>query len=330
MTRPPSQPISEGTPDDIVILIPVFNDWVSLATLLEMIDAEIGDRRARVLVVNDGSTEPPLALEDTATLHRLLGVDVLELRLNLGHQRAIAVGLSFIEKHLQCRAVVVMDGDGEDAPSDVPRLLDELDRADDAAVIFAERTKRSESWSFRLGYRAYRAIHRPLTGIPVKIGNFSVVPKQHISRLVLGSDIWNHYAAAVVRSRLPLRLVPTSRAQRIAGQSTMNVVSLVVHGLSAMAVFGDRVAVRLLAAAGAFVGLFVAVIVTLGALDIAAGWEITWGAPVFVVAVMGAFQMLALLLVFVFMVLGTRNQPGFIPLRDHEAYVGGTWELCGR
>ena len=76
-------------------------------------------------------------------------VDVLRLRRNVGHQRAIAIGLAFIHAHRPCRAVVVMDADGEDRPSDVPRLLARLDAAGDPAIVFAERTRRSSGTSSR-------------------------------------------------------------------------------------------------------------------------------------------------------------------------------------
>ena len=33
------------------------------------------------------------------------------------------MGLCYIEQRLPCDAIVVMDGDGEDLPTDVPRLL---------------------------------------------------------------------------------------------------------------------------------------------------------------------------------------------------------------
>ena len=67
----------------------------------------------------------------------------------LGHQRAIATGLCYAHDHLPAHVVVVMDGDGEDAPQDVPRLLDQVRATDGRKIVFAERTKRSESVVFR-------------------------------------------------------------------------------------------------------------------------------------------------------------------------------------
>lgn len=304
--------------DGIVILVPVFNDWESVSVLVAELESMLEGRPARVLIVDDGSTaERPHERTDSR-----LRVDVLTLRRNLGHQRAIAVGLAFIESTSRCRAVVVMDGDGEDAPADALRLLAESEKGDPNAIVFAKRTKRSESLTFRAGYFAYRLLHRLMTGIAVQIGNFSVIPRPTLSRLVVSSDLWNHYAAAVVRARLPTTLVPTARQARIAGVSRMNLVALVAHGISAMTVFGDRVAVRLLAALAA-VGAFLGALAVALSCGIALGWYTPpwWSPAVAFVVVSSVVQLTFLLFVLVFIVLGNRDQLGFVPLRDHQIFV---------
>jgi hypothetical protein len=49
----------------------------------------------------------------------------------------------------------------------------------------------------------------------------------------------NHYAAAVIGSRLPLEMMPTSRGRRIMRKSPMNLLALVIHRLSAISVYGE-------------------------------------------------------------------------------------------
>ena len=99
---------------------------------------------------------------------RLDGVSLLELRRNLGHQRAIAVGMAYVEANRPCRAVVLMDSDGEDDPRDIPRLLAQCHQEGDAKIIFAERTKRVE---VRLPQQQCGAIHRmQIVGSPDTAG----------------------------------------------------------------------------------------------------------------------------------------------------------------
>ena len=75
-------------------------------------------------------------------------------------------------------------------------------------IVFAERAKRSESLAFRVFYGLYKLVHRVLTGQGVRVGNFSVIPRARLASLVVVSEMWNHYAAAAFASRQPYRPGP--------------------------------------------------------------------------------------------------------------------------
>src|SRR4029450_2258887 len=117
-----------------------------------------------------------------------------------------------------------MDGDGEDTPEDVVRLVQAATKDPRRPVVFAERRRRSESYLFHLFYAFYRYAHRLLTGIPVRVGNFSLLPDVQLSRLVVGSGLWGHYAAAGFKARLPRKTIPTTRGQRLAGRPRMGFI----------------------------------------------------------------------------------------------------------
>lgn len=319
--------------EPVILLIPVFNDWESVGQLLPLLEQKLTETDApvHVLLIDDGSTDEPDVEELAGICSRfryLQKVDVLKLQRNLGHQRALAIGLSHVSAHLPCSAVVVMDADGEDAPADVPRLLEEVDRHGGKAVVFAERTKRSESLTFRFFYWLYRVIHLLLTGIPVRVGNFSVVPAPMLKRIVVVSELWNHYAASVVKSRLPFVTLPTQRASRLAGTSQMNLVSLVIHGLSAISVFSERTGVRLIIA-GACLALL-----TLTGLGTIVTIRLTtdWAAPGWATYTIGLLlllfgQMLTLVLVYVLGILQKREDAGFLPSRDYVHFIDTTIEV---
>jgi polyisoprenyl-phosphate glycosyltransferase len=318
--------------EEIVILIPVFNDWASLQELLPLLDQELSGSGmdADVLVVDDGSLMDADGLDDADSFHAIRRIDVLRLRRNLGHQRAIAIGLSYVEDCLGASAVVVMDADGEDDPADVPRLLARLREERHQKVVFAERSRRSESITFRIFYLFYKVLHFALTGKSVNVGNYSAIPRRRLSSLVVVAEIWNHYAAAVFRSRQPHCMIPTRRGRRLCGRSSMNFVSLVAHGLSAISVYSDVVGVRLLVmsilmaivTAG---GIVAAVIVRLATDWAVPGWaSYTVGILLILLvqAVMAAF-------VFSFAILGSRHGSTFLPRRDYSFFIGGLWTLHG-
>ena len=325
--KPPRlAPPSEVGRRELVILLPVFNDWPALRKLLGGLDRALAPagHEVDVLVVDDGSTrpaDPPGLAGDFRAIRR---VEVLRLRRNLGHQRAIAIGLAFLEaERPECSGVVLMDSDGEDDPDDVPRLLDRFEREGRSVIVFAERTKRSESNLFRAFYVLYRVAHRALTGHKVRVGNFSVIPRERLGSLVASSELWNHYAAAALASRQPYATVPTRRATRLDGRSKMNFVNLVIHGLSAISVHSDAIGVRLLIATLAMIGL------DLGALALTVVVRLTtdlaipgWATTAFGVLLIILLQATMFLFVFSFMILNGRNASSFLPLRDYAYFVG--------
>ena len=210
-----------------------------------------------LLVVDDGSVlagGPGVVPIDP----RFAWVRVLRLRRNLGHQRAIAVGLCHIEEHIPCEGVVVMDGDGEDRPEDVSRLVAAMGAERNTRIVFGERQRRVERLTFRIFYLLYRLLHWVLTGRGVRVGNFSAIPRVQLESLVVVSELWVHYAAAVLRSRQPWSAIPVTRDRRLDGRSRMNFVALVVHGLSAISVYTDLVFTRIVCATSALAGVTLA------------------------------------------------------------------------
>lgn len=301
--------------------------------MLPRLDAALSGRpvTARILFLDDWSQTPAPSDLAPAKLQNVASVEALRLRRNLGHQRAIAIGLSFIHAERPCDAVVIMDADGEDKPEDVPRLIQAFVEENGRKVIFAQRGRRVASLTFRLFYFLYRLGHRILTGIAVKVGNFSIIPAAHLSTLVVVSDTWNHYAASVFKSRIPYRMLPTVRGKRLAGESKMNFVGLVLHGLSAISVFAEIVGARLTLAILTLVGflgtLLVAVPIIRWGTDLAIpGWATTAAGLLLVIVL----QMLTVALGLTLLVLFNRNNLSFLPIRDYRYFVGDVRKLYER
>jgi len=287
--------------------------------LLRRLDDVVVSARllADVFVIDDASTDA--CPGDIACDVNALGtIRVVRLRRNVGHQRAIAIGLALLAERNGHAKVAVMDADGEDRPEDLPQLLDHLRQNPGVKVAFAERLRRTEGMSFRALYLAYRAIHLLLTGIRVRVGNFSVLSADALSAVVAMPELWNHYAAAVFRSRLPYASVPIARGVRLRGRSKMSFVSLVAHGMSAMSVFGETIGVRLL------VGTLTLTLASAGALvaSLAAGQAVPPSATLWtLVCLILSFQAFVASGFFAFGILASRSATGFLPVRDHRFFV---------
>ena len=167
-----------------------------------------------------------------------------------------------------------------------------------------------------------------LTGISVRVGNFSVIGRDHLQTLVVVADLWNHYAASVVKSRIPFEEVPTTRGVRLAGKSKVDFVGLVVHGLSAISVFAEVVGVRLMLAIGLAVGLLLGLLACVIGIrlhtDLAIpGWATATAGLLFMVIL----QMLTVASGLTLAILFNRNNLSFLPLRDYRFFVANVRKI---
>lgn len=312
-----------ANPSSLTILIPVYNDWCALTELIPAIDQALAstDCRAQLLVINDGSQTPPPEHWPQPLVH-IYRIQVIPLRRNLGHQRAIAIGLACAWDASPGQPILVMDGDGEDRPADIPALLAAYKTHQADAVIFAARRRRSESAVFIAGYHLFRLLHRLLVGFDVRVGNFSLIPPKHLQALMVAGELWNHYAAAVFKLKVPRRLVPTDRGRRLHGNSKMNLPALVRHGLSALSVHSDTISARLMVIAGLATIMAVLAIALLLPVAMICGLSVLWMAlAATCVGLIVLTQVDAVVVLFAFLTLATRESPSFLPIRDYQWFL---------
>jgi hypothetical protein len=308
----------------IAVLMPVYNDWDAAGALCRMLDeacAPLKGTRVSVVLVDDGSEEP--AGGGLAAWHprNLTGITIVRLRRNVGHQRTIALGLAYLYDQSDAAAMLVMDADGEDKPDDAVALINAY-LADPRRAVFAARRRRLEGTVFTTGYHLYRAFHWLLTGIEVRIGNFSIVPRDLAGAIVLTSESWTHYAASAVKARVPMTTIPMDRGRRLAGRSSMSYVSLVTHGLSAISVFREVVGTRLLlmAIAGAMFG-GVALLALIAATIIGVIPFDRLTATLLALIVLGTLEAATASFALAFSVLAGRDQAPFLPMRDYQPFI---------
>lgn len=227
----------------VVVVTPVYEDLEASSRLfVELHNQFKGD--IFIVAVDDGSVKNPL----TATLFQqtkpnIAGV-ILKLRRNVGHQRAIAIGLAYISESLHNRQrVVVMDSDGEDLPSTISTLL-EATNNQETDVAVSHRKSRVETLKFKAFYMLYKAFFRLMTGRKISFGNFMALTPQSVKRLVCMHELPIHIAGAVIASKLRITKCAIDRGPRYAGQSKMNFVGLALHGFKALVIFAEDVLVR--------------------------------------------------------------------------------------
>jgi glycosyltransferase involved in cell wall biosynthesis len=224
-----------------IVVTPVYEDVEASSRLFREIFEEFG-ASVFLVAVDDGSVKQPLKIENLSNAG-IEGV-VLKLRRNVGHQRAISVGLGYISEHMQVdQNVVIMDSDGEDLPSTIQNLLNELE-SPEIDVAVAERKSRIETFKFKVFYSVYKYFFGLMTGRTISFGNFMALKFGAVTRLVAMQELSIHVASAVLASGLRRSVCRLDRGPRYQGRSKMNFTGLVLHGFKALMVFAEDVLVR--------------------------------------------------------------------------------------
>ena len=225
------------------ILIPVFNDWESLLSLLNNIHAlKINNiAHIKVLIVDDCSTE---ILNKKIELDSFKDIEIIKNSKNIGHGKSIAHGINYISKKNDFDYLIVMDGDGEDRPEEVKELiLKSIDLP--SLTITANRIKRSESAFFKLSYHLHKILTLVLTGYSIKFGNFMCIPKQDLNLIVSNKNLSVSFSGTIAKFIKNKTFIPSIRGIRYYGPTKMSFVKLIRHSLLIMSTFRKEAALRL-------------------------------------------------------------------------------------
>jgi dolichol-phosphate mannosyltransferase len=154
MPPPSPSPASSHSPA-LSVVVPVFDEEPNLEPLVREIAAGLAGLDYELLLVDDGSRDG-----SAATLGRLAAGEprlrVLRHDDNYGQSAALFTGFAAS----RAPVVATLDGDLQNDPADVPRLLALLDQGWD--VVSGVRTRRRDSWVRRVSSRIANSVRRAL------------------------------------------------------------------------------------------------------------------------------------------------------------------------
>jgi polyisoprenyl-phosphate glycosyltransferase len=164
----------------ISIVIPIFNEQEILEQLYDRLEsaAPLWKEEYEILLVDDGSSDNSLEIMRSFS-KKNPHYRIIKLSRNFGHQPAISAGI----KNAKGDAVIIMDGDLQDPPEELPRFLDKW--REGYHVVYAIRTKRKEGLLKRIAYKAfYRLLARVSDiDIPIDSGDFCVMDRKVVDAL---------------------------------------------------------------------------------------------------------------------------------------------------
>ena len=225
------------------ILIPCYNDWQSLFKLLNNIDNNITmfDAEFTVLIVNDCSTEKmPKPL---FSFKKIKSIDLINIKKNQGHTRCNATGIKYLSEKKDFDYMILMDGDGEDNPDDLPLIIKNILEKKNISVV-ATRKKRSEGLLFTILYNLHKVITLIFTGKNMNFGHYCCLTRNDVILLSSKKTLWSNFAGAAKKFIPNLFGVSTIRGSRYFGPSKMPLTGLVIHSMSIIASFKYQVLFR--------------------------------------------------------------------------------------
>ena len=227
----------------IIILIPVFNDWESLKKLLIEIENSIKkfpDLTIQCFVVNDAST---IVKPEFKKPEKIDSLKILNMKENRGHARCNAFGIRYITQNEKFDYLILMDGDGEDRPSELEDLITKALENPNFSVV-AKRVKRSEGLFFQSLYIMHKFITYFFTGKKINFGNYTCLTKKDVEIISSKPSLWSSYSGTVKKNLSNLLEINSIRGARYFGPSKMSLFKLIIHSFSIIAVFKFNVFLR--------------------------------------------------------------------------------------
>jgi undecaprenyl-phosphate 4-deoxy-4-formamido-L-arabinose transferase len=153
---------AEAAAPSISVVIPVYNEAASLRELyaraVEALDG--AGSSFELIFVDDGSTDTTFA--ELERLHAADGrVRAVRFKRNFGQHSAMHAGLV----RARGEVLVTMDGDLQNSPEDLPRLVEAVEAGADVAS--GTRTARRDSWGRTLPSRVINGMLRRFTGVEI-------------------------------------------------------------------------------------------------------------------------------------------------------------------
>ncbi|MEP7325712.1 MAG: glycosyltransferase family 2 protein [Gemmatimonadota bacterium] len=206
-----------GLTPHLSIVVPLFNERDNIEPLVAATKAALGDANDwELILVDDGSTDGT-TLEVRRAAREDPRIRLLRLVRNYGQTAALQAGF----EHARGAIVVSMDGDLQNDPADIPRLVGVLEQGD-FDLVAGYREDRKDPFTRRLSSALGNAVARALTGVSIRDTGCTLraYRRKLLDGFFLYSDMHRFIPAAAAGLRgARLTEIPVSHAPRRRGTS---------------------------------------------------------------------------------------------------------------
>jgi dolichol-phosphate mannosyltransferase len=194
----------------ISVVIPLYNEEDNIATLQKELEAALAGIEHEIVFVDDGSKD-----QTVARVQRKPGVRVLEFQRNTGQSAAMYAGIQAAKGDV----IVLMDGDLQNDPADIPKLLAKIDEGAD--LVCGYRATRKDTFSKRLTSRFANAVRSRFTKDGVRDTGCTLKAMRQDCREALVPFYGMHRFIPALVKGMGYKLVelPVNHRPRVAGVS---------------------------------------------------------------------------------------------------------------
>ena len=201
------------------VVIPFFNEAELVSDVLREIRSVLPT--AEIIAVDDGSTDGTGKI-----ISALNDIRLIALQKNCGQSAAMYAGLRAAKGEL----IAMMDGDGQNDPAEIPKLVEAMASAD---VVFGVRKNRQDTKSRLIASQIANAIRRLALGDNATDTGCSlkVIRREHVALLVPFNGLHRYLPAFLQRAGLKSLEVPVNHRSRKAGVSKYTIKGRALRGI---------------------------------------------------------------------------------------------------
>lgn len=280
------------TMPDLSIAVPFYNEEKNINEFFKRLLPVLTNLKKtyEIVAVDDGSSDNTLSeLVELQKKHK--HIKIVSLTRNFGHEPAVTAALDNTEGEV----VVLMDGDLQDAPEFIPKMLEKLNEGYD--VVYAQHDKRNDPALRKFFFKTFYVFMNKFSSykVPLEAGAFSAMRRPVVDVLTSLTER-NRYVAGL-RAWVGFNQigVPYEKQARIAGKAPQTFSKLLKMGLDALFSF-SYVPLRIATLLGLLVSViaFIAIINVLLQKLVFGTAILGWASPLVSILFIGGVQLIIL------------------------------------
>ncbi len=215
------------TTERVSVVVPFYNERDNVAPLLAQLEATFAPLEMVVeyLFVNDGSVDGTREALDALRAHHP-SLRVLHLRENRGQSAALVAGM----RHARGEFILTLDGDLQNDPADLPRILELLHDYD---CVCGVRVKRNDSFVRRLSSRVANRVRQAILhdGIQDAGCGTKGFRRKCVEHIIAFNGVHRFFAVMVRMAGYTLTECPVNHRPREFGESKYGVSNRLWRGI---------------------------------------------------------------------------------------------------